>query len=57
MTEVVYTIKEVAKILKVSDDTVRRMIDSGELEAFKVHNQWRIRKEVLDRFMGKSQQQ
>jgi excisionase family DNA binding protein len=49
----VLTIKEVARALRVSEDTVRRMIDSGELQAFKVHNQWRVRKDVLDRFMGK----
>lgn len=47
----VLTIKEVAKKLRVSEDTVRRMIDSGELPAFQVHRQWRIRKDVLERFM------
>jgi excisionase family DNA binding protein len=47
----VFTIEEVAEILKVSVDTIRRMIKSGELEAFKVHRQYRIRKEVLERIM------
>ncbi len=47
----VFTIEEVAEILKVSVDTIRRMIKSGELEAFKVHRQYRIRKEVLERMM------
>jgi excisionase family DNA binding protein len=51
--EVVYTILEAAKLLKVSDDTIRRMIKSGELEAVKVRGQWRIRKDVLDKVMGK----
>ncbi len=51
MSDTVYTIEEVAKMLKVSQMTVRRLIDEGELEAFKVGNQWRITKEALDRFM------
>jgi excisionase family DNA binding protein len=51
MTDEVLTIAEVAKKLRVSEATVRRMIGSGELEAFKVHNQWRIRKEVVERIM------
>ena len=55
MSDLVYTIEEVAKILKVSQMTVRRLIDEGELEAFKVGNQWRITKEALDRFMQKKQ--
>ena len=55
MSETVYTIEEVAKMLKVSQMTVRRLIDEGELEAFKVGNQWRIKKEALERFMNKKQ--
>lgn len=47
----VYTIAEAAKLLRVSESTIRRMIDNGELQAFKVHNQWRIRRDVLERFM------
>lgn len=51
MSIVVYTVEEVAKMLKVSHMTVRRLIESGDLEAFKVGNQWRIKHEALDRFM------
>ena len=43
--EIVYTILEAAKLLKVSDDTIRKLIKSGELDAVKVGNQWRIKKE------------
>ena len=53
----VFTIEEVADILKVSVDTIRRMIKNGELEAFKVHRQYRIRKEVLERIMHAEQSQ
>lgn len=53
--DVLYTLEEVAKILRVSVATVRRMIDDGELEAIKVRGQWRVRKDVLDRYLGKIQ--
>lgn len=49
--EVVYTIDEAKKLLKVSDDTIRRMIADGTLEAVKVRGQWRIKKASLDRLL------
>ena len=54
--DILYTLEEVARILRVSVATVRRMIDDKELEAIRVRGQWRVRKEVLDRYLGKSQQ-
>ncbi len=48
-----YTVEEAAKLLKVSKDTIRRMIKSGEIEVFRVGRQIRIRRSVLDRLQGK----
>jgi excisionase family DNA binding protein len=48
----VYTVEEVANILKISTATVRKLIKQGRLVAFSVGGQMRIRKEDLDRFMG-----
>lgn len=48
-----YTIAEVAAMLKVSKDTIRRRIKAGEIETFRIGKQIRIRKEVLDTLMGK----
>lgn len=49
MTEaIVYTIQEAAALLKVSQDTIRRMIKAKQLDAVKVRGQWRIKKESLD---------
>lgn len=48
---VVYTIDEVAKLLKVNPRTVRRALDAGELPAFRVGSQWRITREALDAYM------
>ena len=43
-----YTIQEVAKILKLSQQTIVRMIKRGELYAIKVAHRWRIPKEEID---------
>ncbi len=50
-----YTLEEVASILRVSIQTVRRMISSGELQAIKVKGQWRIRKDVLEAYIEAQQ--
>ena len=41
------TIDETAEFLRVSDKTVRRMIDDGRLKAVAIGRQWRIPKEAL----------
>jgi excisionase family DNA binding protein len=45
------TVKEVAEILRVSQPTVLRMIEDGELSAVRVRNQWRIRRSDLEAFL------
>jgi len=45
------TVKEVAEILRVSQPTILRMIDDGELRAIRVRNQWRIRRSDLDEYL------
>jgi len=51
--EEVYTVEETAKILKVSPDTVRKLINNGELEARRVGRQLRVTREAIDRFLGR----
>ena len=46
-----YTLKEVSKILKVSEKTVYRLIESGKLKAVKIR-QWRIKKSNLDKLIN-----
>ncbi|MCX6740334.1 MAG: helix-turn-helix domain-containing protein [Candidatus Parcubacteria bacterium] len=48
------TIKEVADILRVSERSIMRYIDSGRLIASKI-GQWRINQTDLDNFIKKSQ--
>jgi len=49
---VVYTIREVADILKVSVRTVQRMIRRGDIRAVKIGGSVRIPKEALDEVLG-----
>lgn len=48
----VLTIKEVAGILKLAEKTVYSMAQDGELPAFKVRSQWRIRKVDFEKWMA-----
>lgn len=48
------TVKEVAHTLAVSDQTVRRLIDSGELPAFRIRGVVRVTAEALDAFVARS---
>jgi excisionase family DNA binding protein len=48
----VYTVEQVAEILVVSPQTVRKLIKEKQLKAFRVGSQLRIKKEELDRYMS-----
>jgi putative molybdopterin biosynthesis protein len=47
------TVKEVTKILKISEATLYRLIRSGELRAWKVGKLLRFKKEDLNNVMKK----
>ena len=47
------TIKEVAKILRVSERSVNRYIESGRLRASRI-GQWRIKESDLEKFLDKN---
>ena len=44
------TLKETAKILRVSERTIMRYLKSGKLKASKV-GQWRIKESDLEKFL------
>lgn len=46
-----YTVDEVADMLRISASTVRLLIRQGELKAIRVGGQLRIRKEDLDEYI------
>jgi excisionase family DNA binding protein len=49
-----YTIDEIAELLKVSHSTVRRLIDSDHLKSVRIGGQIRIRQKDLDDYMASS---
>jgi excisionase family DNA binding protein len=46
-----YTIKEVAARLRLAEKTVYAMASAGELPAFKIRGQWRVRSSELTRWV------
>ena len=48
----VYSVKEVAAILKTSRQQVRKMIQAEELPAVKVGREWRVSAEALQDFLA-----
>ena len=48
----VYTVRELAKILKLSERKVWDLIRKGELKAYRVRRSVRIRAADLDGFLG-----
>lgn len=45
------TLKEVCATLKIGKNTALRLLQSGDLEGFRVGNQWRVTKENLFTFI------
>ncbi|KKS21272.1 MAG: LexA repressor [Candidatus Roizmanbacteria bacterium GW2011_GWC2_41_7] len=54
MANDILTLQEVAEYLKVDERTVHRMLKSKQLPAFKVRNQWRFKKEAIDKWIENS---
>lgn len=50
----IYTLREAAERLGVCRETVRRELLKGRLKGYKAGFHWRITKEEIDRYMGKS---
>ncbi len=47
----IYTVKEVAEMLKLSEETIRRYLRSGKLKGITLGSSWRITQESLDQFL------
>lgn len=47
----IYTIKEIAEILQVTERTVYTWARSGKLKAIKIGKSWRVTQEALDEFL------
>jgi len=49
-----YTPEEIAEMLKTTRKTIYTWLHSGKLEAFKAGKMWRITREDLEKFLGRS---
>lgn len=49
----VYTVEEVADMLRIHETVVRKLIRDGELKAFKIQRRWRIYEDDLKAFIDK----
>ena len=47
----ILTLKELQKLLHIGKNTALRLVQSGEIEAFRVGNQWRITKESVAKYV------
>lgn len=50
---VMYTLKEVEGMLKVTRRTLYNYLKAGEIEATKVGREWRVSREALQQFLLK----
>ena len=50
-TKDILTLKELQKLLHIGKNTALRVVQSGEIEAFWVGNQWRIARENVIRYL------
>lgn len=48
-----YTVKEVAKRLRISEESVRRLLRSKQLQGYFIQNEWRISQEHLQTFLNR----
>ena len=53
----IMTIDEVAEYLQLHPLTVRRLARDGEIPAFKVGRQWRVKRELLDLWLEETSTQ
>jgi excisionase family DNA binding protein len=51
LSDELFTVREVAAILKLSEQTIRNWIDAGCLPALRIGRRVRIRRDVLQRIL------
>lgn len=47
----ILTLKELQELLHIGKNTALRLVQSGEIEAFRVGNQWRILKVNVEKYI------
>lgn len=52
-TKDILTLKELQVLLHIGKNTALRLVQSGEIETFRVGNQWRIAKDSIIKYINK----
>ena len=50
-TKDILTLKELQELLHIGKNTALRLVQSGEIEAFKIGKQWGITKESIQKYI------
>lgn len=50
-TKDILTLKDLQVLLHIGKNTALRLVQSGEIEAFRVGNQWRVSKENVAKYV------
>jgi len=51
--EELLTLEELSRYLKISKPTLYKMVEKGRIPALKIGNQWRFKKEDINRWVEK----
>lgn len=50
-TKDILTLKELQELLHIGKNTALRLVQSGEIEVFKIGKQWRVSKESVAKYI------
>ena len=50
-TKDILTLKELQELLHIGKNTALRLVQSGEIEAFRVGNRWKVMKESVAKYI------
>ena len=50
-TKDILTLKELQELMHIGKNTALRLVQSGEIEAFKIGKQWRVTKESIQKYI------
>ena len=53
-TKEILTLKELQELLHIGKNTALRLVQSGEIDAFRVGNQWRVLRESVAKYIRRS---
>ena len=53
-TKDILTLKELQELLHIGKNTALRLVQSGEIEAFRVGNRWRVLRESVAKYIKRN---